>query len=182
MSAHEFEFNHERSLEAAAHLLRGAGGTLDRTKLISLLYIAERELLVESGVSLTGDFYEATPLGPVLGSIEGRLEADPQWHRYIRTVGDDYCLLANPGDDSLSRRMMEKLDDVSARFALHTGRELAEHTRGFGEWIKHWAGPIPLRDVVFAMGEGDELLQEIREKEAERRHMAKLFEGLGEPS
>ena len=50
-----FRFSFEKSLQAAGVLLGLDGGRMERIRLLKLLYIADRELLAESGRTITGD-------------------------------------------------------------------------------------------------------------------------------
>ena len=50
-----FRFNELKAAQAAAYLLRLAGGRMHGEKLAALLYIVDRKLLISRGVPLTGD-------------------------------------------------------------------------------------------------------------------------------
>jgi hypothetical protein len=61
----ELPFESERALQAAAYLLEKNGGEMSLQRLLSLLYIAEREMLAEHGEPLFGGRYVATEDGPI---------------------------------------------------------------------------------------------------------------------
>ena len=52
--------------QVAAYLLWKNGGKMDQKKLMTLLYLSEREFLTKYGEELTGDNILATPEGIVL--------------------------------------------------------------------------------------------------------------------
>lgn len=52
--------------QVAAYLLWKNGGKMDQKKLMTLLYLSEREFLTKYGEELTGDTILATPEGIVL--------------------------------------------------------------------------------------------------------------------
>ena len=64
-----FAFNDEKAAEAAAYLLKLAGGRLPYIVLIKFLYLADRESLLETGFPITGDRMVAMPQGPVLSRV-----------------------------------------------------------------------------------------------------------------
>ena len=66
----QFKFCFDRSLQAAAYLLKSAKGReLRYIHLLKMLYIADREYLVEYGYTITGDNAVAMQYGPVLSRI-----------------------------------------------------------------------------------------------------------------
>lgn len=50
-----FVYNEEKAAQAAAFLLREAGGSMDYRELLNLLYLADRQSLIETGAPITGD-------------------------------------------------------------------------------------------------------------------------------
>ena len=58
--------NEKQLVEAAARLIAFEGGTINYTKLLKLLYIADRESLRRHHTSISGDAYVSMNAGPVL--------------------------------------------------------------------------------------------------------------------
>ena len=50
-----FRFDYDKALQAAGVLLSLDGDRMERIRLLKLLYIADRELLAETGRTITGD-------------------------------------------------------------------------------------------------------------------------------
>src|SRR5438105_4403367 len=62
-----FKFNLKKTVQAAAEFLRHEPGKqMSRLRLIKLLYIADREALLETGRPITSDTIVAMKHGPVL--------------------------------------------------------------------------------------------------------------------
>jgi uncharacterized phage-associated protein len=133
---------------------------MDRMRLIKLLYIADRELLAESGRTLTGDRAVAMKNGPVLSRvydlIKGIAVPPEDWGRYLRSEGYKVVLVEDPGRGDLTRRELLKLHDLSERYRSVSTPALSAHTHKFPEWVKnHRIGtstPIPWRDALEATG------------------------------
>ena len=59
-------FDAKKATQAAAYLLWRNGGKMDQKKLMTLLYLSEREFLTKYGEELTGDNILATHEGIIL--------------------------------------------------------------------------------------------------------------------
>ena len=115
-----FRFKSLKTTQAAAVLLALDGDSMDRMRLLKLLYIADRELLAESGRTLTGDRAVAMKNGPVLSRIydliKGIAVSPEDWGRYLRSEGYKVMLLGDPGHGELTKREIEKLHDLTERY------------------------------------------------------------------
>src|SRR3954453_20832474 len=116
-------FNLKQTLQAAAHLVKlQPNSRLNYTRVLKLLYVAERELLAETGSLLTADRPCAMEKGPVLSKtynlIKGGGPTDQQaiWNRYLQTDGYDLVLTDDPGHGELSRGIRRKLEEVTQRY------------------------------------------------------------------
>src|SRR5207245_2553321 len=89
-------------------------------RLLKVLYFAEREILAEAGVPLTGNRIIAMKRGPVLEDvfslIRGQHPAAPEWSRHFRTEAYRLHMETDPGLGRLSPFITKKLDDVATRF------------------------------------------------------------------
>src|SRR5262245_25785120 len=115
-----FRFNFDKTLQAASVLLELDGDRMGRIRLLKLMYIADRELLAETGRPLTGDRAVAMQHGPVLSHvydlIKGEAARAGEWSRFIHSDGYAVELRDEPGRGELSRREVEKLIEVSNRY------------------------------------------------------------------
>jgi uncharacterized phage-associated protein len=92
----QFRFDLEKTIQAVGLLLKLEGSPISRLRLLKLLYIADRELLVESGRPLTGDIALAMKYGPVLSRvydyIKGIVRDGESWHEHFENAGYKVCL------------------------------------------------------------------------------------------
>lgn len=137
----KFRFNERKAAQAAAYLLRKRGGTRTYGQLIKLLYLADRQKLLDRGTPITGDRLVSMDHGTALSLIyeiirDGPSEAmGSEWARYIsppcnyevRAVGKEET-------DELSKYELRTLDDVDQRFGHMTFTQLRNLTHGLREW------------------------------------------------
>jgi uncharacterized phage-associated protein len=158
----QFYFDFDRSLQAAAYLLKKTKGKkLSYLHLLKMLYIADREYLAENGYMITGDRVVAMQRGPVLSHIldliKGKVADAEKWQCSIQTFkGHDVRLIDDPGDGDLSRAITAKLDAVFERFGDMEPFRVVDLTHDFSEWIKHYtvgtSTLIPWQDILVAQG------------------------------
>jgi uncharacterized phage-associated protein len=154
---------------------------MGRLRILKLLYIADRESLIERARSITGDKPVAMDHGPVLSQtydlIKGTDYASPQWGQFLRSDGRDVELVEDPGVGKLTRYEITKLQEVALRLKESDDWMIAELTHGFSEWIKNRpdkgsSKPIPLDDLLEATGRAqdkDSLLAAARAENAFKR-------------
>ena len=172
-----FRFHFEKTLQASGVLLGLDGRRMGRIRLLKLLYIADRELLAETGRTITGDHAVAMKLGPVLSRtydlIKGEEVRAREWDRFIHSEGHAVVLLEEPGLNELSKREIEKLTEVTLRFRDVDDWSLSEATHDFEEWagnVKEGTSRlIPWSDALKAQGKSD--LAEMAEREEEERRV-----------
>ena len=167
-------FREDKATQAAAVLLRRAGGSMNYMKLIKLLYLADRESLVRHGRPITFDHYVSMKHGPVLSTVLDRIsEGDPPaevsvWHQYIRRSGDyEVELRSECPADRLSDADENFLLGVYERYGHMDKWDLVEHLHeALLEWIDPGASALPIsyRDILKASGRSD---AEIAQIEAE---------------
>lgn len=155
-------FHVEKVAQAAAVLLKSEfPWRMSRLRLLKLLYIADRESLVERGRPITGDAVAAMDHGPVLSHtynlIKGEDLDTPVWEQYLRSVGRDVELHKDPGVGDLTRKEIAKLHEVAKRFEDFDDYAIAQFTHTYSEWQKNQPPPksskrIPLEDVLEATG------------------------------
>jgi len=159
----QFRFHFDRSLQAAAHLLRQADErAMAYIHLLKMLYIADREYLAERGYPITGDRVLAMQHGPVLSNvydlIKGKSDQSDQWHQFIQTLPKSHKvrLIADPGVGDLSRASMSKLDDVFKRYSNMAPFRVVHLTHDYPEWQKHYllgcVTTIPWWSILNAQG------------------------------
>ena len=88
------------SAEAAGVLLDADDNRMEYMRLLELLYITDRELLAETGRTLTGDRALATKNGPVLArvydTIRGQTHQSDRWSVFVHLDGYKITLRQKP--------------------------------------------------------------------------------------
>ena len=157
-------FDLQKTVQAAAVLIRQHAGRTSRLRLLKLLYIADREQLGSVGRSITGDHPHALKNGPVLtrtyDCIKGVDALAPTWLSHIANVGIDVVVASEPGQGRLSRAEVEKLQEVASRYAEVDDWALSDQTHAFAEWADTYPGgntslPIPTARLLAAVGVAD---------------------------
>ncbi len=182
----QLRFHFEKSLQAAGVLLRLEDERMASTRLLKLLYIADREMLAESAASITNDRANAMKHGPVLGRVYDLIRGSgpkfAEWSRHIETQGYAVKMVNDPGRGHLSRGEIEKLTEISERYRTKDHWELSDLTHDFPEWKKHWPDnasngsyPIPWEDVLLAQGQGAETIKLVEQEERIRNELDNLF-------
>jgi len=180
-----FRSNFEKSLQAAGVLLGLDGNRMERIRLLKLLYIADRELLGETGRTITGDRVVAMDHGPVLSEvydlIKGQASRAGEWNQHVHTANRSVELRKDPGRGELSRREVEKLTEVTDRYRDVDDWSLSGITHGFAEWSLNFregtSSPIPWLDVLSAQGK-EEFVEIVELEEADRCYLEDVFGAL----
>jgi len=158
-----YRFNPAKAIQAAGVLLRDTPGhSMDRIRLIKLLYIAERESFKERGEPITGDRIVAMQHGPVLSCVyncikgEGPRRICSQWDAFFASRGNTVEMQKDPEDGDLSDREIAILTRVAQERRDMIQWEIVDETHRFEEWVKHNPGkssrPIPFEDILEAVG------------------------------
>lgn len=159
----QLDFHYSRTLQSAAALLRKSPGLrMNYMRMLKLLYIAERELLAQHALSLTGDRPVAMQRGPVLSQtydlILGKGEGAGDWAKHIAKDHYDVCLTTDPENGLLSKAILAKLDEVGKRYEDLDEWDMVEETHKFDEWRKNFpsggisAYPFSWDDALAAQG------------------------------
>lgn len=136
-----FIFEERRTVQACA-VLMGSSRRENYTKLLKLLYLADRASILETGSPITGSSFVSMKNGPVLSEVYECIKGDPvssTWDRYMQRDGYNLSLREEPGDDELSDYDVALL-----------GRLRDEHrSRGYSAMIDYvhalpeWKDPAP---------------------------------------
>ena len=172
-----FHFGTRKIVEAAAAVLRCEPcNRMGYMRLLKLLYIADRRSLQRTGRPIVGTCPVAMKLGPVLSEVldlvRGKHYDEAVWSEFIRKDGYEVEQRKDPGVLSLSRYEIEELGRVSAECREYGDSELVEKTHEFPEWKKNFvegtSTPIPLADIVEAVGRSADRDEILRDAEASR--------------
>jgi hypothetical protein len=179
-------FDEVKATQAAATLLRLAGGSLNYLLLIKLLYKVDREALRRWGLPVTTDKYVSMPLGPVTSQIYDLIKSGCKqnqhptfWAAYIRRDQNPQkvCLAADPGVSELSPAEEKLLAEVFAQDGATPPFDVvAQIHRDFAEWKDPGSSSIPLEipEIIRALGLSEEEAAHIADLVDRQRASAQL--------
>lgn len=159
-----FRLDVEKTIQAVGVLLRSEPDhRMNYMRLIKLLYLADRRALQKTGKMITGDRVVAMERGPVLSGvynlIRGEHIAARVWDEFIERDEYNIRLTKRPDVEKLSRFEIETLQRVLDEFRSCDEWDMVRHTHELEEWKRNDPGssskPIPLRDILDAVGLGD---------------------------
>jgi len=184
-----YKFDFQKTLQAAALLLRAHHNRMEYIRLLKLLYIADRELLAKIGRTLTGDQAIAMKRGPVLTTVydlikgKGSVATNAEWATAIRTEGYEVTLSGDVGTNRLTKAEAIVLEDVCLRYRDTDSEGPSDLTHEFREWAEVFdesrADSSPVIDwatALAAQGKG-ELIEEARRMTRERQAADTAFGG-----
>jgi uncharacterized phage-associated protein len=178
-------FNEKKATQAAAALLNDLPGKqMDFYSFLKLLYIADRISLQETGALVTCDDMIAMDEGPlsdiVYNCIKGEAARCEFWQEHIHKEPEGYALSVkrNPGDSELCDYEVKLLHRVAVEHGSKTWWELRRLTHEFPEYKQNYiqgsSCSIPLRDLLVAVGRGDQAKRIIAETQ-DRAALSRLF-------
>ena len=134
-----FVFDERRAAQAAARLLHKHGGTMPYIKLIKMLYLADRESLIETGEPITGDRFVSMRHGPVLSRVLDLIKddcpaEDSIWHGYVARKRFDACLVGDTESKQLSDFNRDVLDGVFDAYGCLKEWDVVARTHALPEW------------------------------------------------
>lgn len=177
----KFTFNAARATQAAAFLVAKAGGSLNYTKLIKLLYLADRASLVETGSPITGDSFVNMEHGPVLSAVYDYVKGsvgNACWARTFEREGFHVVMKQDPGRDELSEFSIEVLARVYEDHRDRSYGQMIDFVHTLPEW-KEPTGVARATDLDYAnvlrgAGVSEEALAEYEELNASSAPLAEI--------
>jgi Protein of unknown function (DUF4065) len=161
----KFMFDEEKAAQAAACLLKLHGGRLDYARLLTLLYLADRQSLVETGCPITGARLMGLPVGPLAEQIFDLIrgaQAARTWSCYVAAPVDNRVALAaaDPANDSLSEYESDVLAEVHDTFGRMDDAQLKEHLHGLPEWRRQAGEALEIDpvEILRAAGQSEEMI------------------------
>lgn len=149
----KFEFREIRAAQAMAQLLKRAPHQrAERTKLVNMLYLADRESLKELGAPMAGASFSSGQDGLMASDISDVIRTPgTAWHEYIVTDGCFIHLVGDPGDGELSDYGVDLLTALWTEHGHRSVKEVLDHVRGLPEWTGS-SGSLEPTDILKAAG------------------------------
>ena len=180
-----FTFGFAKTVQAAGVVLREHHGRMEYLRLLKILYIADRELLAETGRTLTGDRAVAMKNGPVLSEvydlIKGQTARAGEWDASVRTEKYEVVLREPVSLGKLTKAEVNKLRELCDRYRDTNSYDLSELTHDFTEWSEVFDAknpkpprPIAWESALTGQGRGG-LIGEVEERLRGRELAAVAF-------
>jgi uncharacterized phage-associated protein len=184
-------FDIEKLIQVCNYLLKKNNFSLNYTKLIKLLYLADKESLKETLQSITGDTYVSMDNGPVLSKlydlIKGKYrkeEIQSLWNS--RFTKDGYNLVSITDripQSELSSFEMQILDKIYDKFRDAEVGDMIKYVHdNCPEWKDPKGTSIPIQpnEILESIGKSSEeidwILAETQAFEEEKRALLSLAE------
>jgi uncharacterized phage-associated protein len=132
-----FVYNSVKAAQAAAKIIKMHGAPIDTLVLMKLLYLADREALLDSGYTITGDTMMSMPHGPVLTNVLDSVTCNARpWRDYMKERQNHLLALENqePNDDELSEYEIGILAKIHQRFGHLRPWEIRKMTHELPEY------------------------------------------------
>lgn len=167
-----FVYNPVKAAQAAAKIIKIHGGPIDTLVLMKLLYLADREALLDSGYTITGDAMVSMPHGPVLTNVLDCVTCNEHpWRDYIKERQNHLLALENqePNDDELSEYEIGILGKIHQLYGHLGPWEIRKLTHELPEYQdpRGSSSRIEPADILKFAGKSDRDI-EVLTREAER--------------
>jgi len=138
-TAIRFPYDRERAANAVLWLLGRHNGTLEKLKLVKLVFYADRAHLAKYGRPITGGRYSAMPHGPVASSLYDDLKS---WvndvHAPVRIKGNHVIARKQLDVESLSESDVEILTQIDREYGSLSAFTLSAMTHRLRAYKKNF--------------------------------------------
>lgn len=160
-----FPYNAELAGAIVARFATLAGGTIDKLKLVKLMYLLDRTSIIEEGYAVIGGKYVSMPLGPVISEFLDDIDRD-RWSN-IHLDGHKVTLVGSESHaDLLSEWVEELIERIYSEFGKMRSFDLVEALHhDCTEWSDPGRSSKPILISSIPGCEGEEIEAYARELE-----------------
>ncbi len=182
----KFMFDDEKAAQAAAFVLQLLGGELYHVHLNKLLYLADRQALLETGYPVTGAKMVSTDHGPALSEVYQRLTwgaaAETPWSVIIENRAEHKVALRHVPDwEKLSPYDEDVLTRIVGKWGHWDRWDLVRYTHELPEWHdpegSSW--PIDVREILEDAGKSPQEIEDIAAQAESIRLLHQMTESAG---
>ena len=144
-----FHFDERRATQACAILLKQAGGRSNYTRILKLIYLADRKHIDATGNPITGATVVNMKNGPMLSEVYECIKGSRSsgvWDDHIANEGFDIRLTKPAGDSHISDLDVDILTELATRYADASYSTMIEVVHDLPEW----SDPAPAKVVPVA--------------------------------
>ena len=181
----EYDYDPKKATQTVCRLLKLAGGTMNYTDLLKVIYLADREALNRWGKTITTDRIVAMNQGMVVSHIYNHIKDDDSegdlryyWSLFISDRSDFgvSLLVDDPPYDELSKREFDLLKETFAEHG-NKGKKLNDLHHDLPEWINPYGSnsPISFEKILKALGKSDEDIEHVDEESTFIRERSLVF-------
>lgn len=187
MTIQKPSFDEKKATGLATYFLQLAGGTINKMKLIKLMYLVDRASLCEMGQFVTNDDLYSLPYGPFLSHVDDLIDKQRQepslWDRYI-TAPKNYNISLtkiSPTDVQMSLSEYEQTlaDKIYQQYGKMDKWDLVDLLHKIlPEWENPGEGnrkPIDIQKILASCGKTPEEQKEIFVYLAEQAQTERFF-------
>ena len=167
----QFTYNPKKATQAASYLLGRSGRRMNYTKLIKILYLADREALRRFDQPITTDAPFSMDNGPILSHIYNHIkvkeERGPYWHNLIDRKGYDVALKKRAPIGELSPCELEIIDEIFQQFGHMEVWDLVAYChKNLPEWTDPEGSSIPIsfEKILKAAGRSRKEIEKIQKE------------------
>lgn len=134
-------FHEDKAVQVAGHLFKLAqSSSMDKLKLVKLLYLIDRASFEERERPIIGGLYFSMPHGPVTSEILESMNFGATvnrflWDEHFESDGHHtITMMKDPGEGLLSRRELRIIDHTYEQFGRMATFALRDYTHELDEW------------------------------------------------
>lgn len=187
MTIQKPSFNEKKATGLATYFLQLAGGTMNKMKLIKLMYLVDRTSLCEMGQFVTNDDLYSLPYGPFLSNVDDLIDKQRQqpslWNQYITAPRNYDVSLTKASPKNLQLSLSEYEQDLADKIYQQYGKmnkwDLVDLLHKIlPEWEDPGVGnrkPIDIQKILASCGKTPEEQKEIFVYLAEQAQAERFF-------
>lgn len=162
-------FNNNKATQIVSFFINLNNGILNYTKVIKLVYIADRQSFAKNKLPISFDKYVNMDNGPVVSNIYDLVRGTTKneyWSEYIMKERYDLKLLKKAESNLLSDDEIKILTNVFNEFRTYEYYDLISYMhKQFKEWEdpEGSSNPIELNKLLEKIGKKKEEIKEIQE-------------------
>ncbi|MDD3171856.1 MAG: Panacea domain-containing protein [Bacilli bacterium] len=139
------KLEYKKIIQVVNFFAKKEGGTIDKLKLIKLVWLADRYHLRKFGRLITNDQYWAMPYGPVASNTKDLVGNNVFWddkeksyiERYFKIQGDRIKTIKDCDFDFFSETDIKSIEDIYEKYGKYKASTLVTFSHKFPEWKKN---------------------------------------------
>ena len=178
-----FPVNERKATDAVARLIEKSGADVDYLRISKLIYLADRDSILERGIPIVGGHYFSMRKGPVISEVLNFVKCRnaPRWKGTISPLHGHYLnLVQKPNYESLTHVEVDILDAVVAEHFNRSTEDLVNWCHdncGEYEQVNFFRRkPIAVEKILELEGKSEKQIQKISDRAEE---LTALQEMLG---